>query len=244
MVQVAEHPPPRGSAAGASYFAVVLDRTIFHPQGGGQPFDTGVVASAAGVKFTVSEVRANREDGVIQHIGTFAEAGTTFQAGDEVELQIDEAKRRLHARLHSAGHLLDKAVANLFPEYNLIPDKGYHFADAPYVEYKGTFVPADKRQSALKRLEDECNRLIAEGSEVTVQVVHSKEEVERLCGSASDSGANPTEPVRVVTVCAPLGCPCGGTHVQNTGEIGRIAIPKMSAKKGVVRISYTLLAQA
>jgi hypothetical protein len=34
VVQVAEHPPPRGSAVGASYFAVVLDRTIFHPQGG------------------------------------------------------------------------------------------------------------------------------------------------------------------------------------------------------------------
>jgi Ser-tRNA(Ala) deacylase AlaX len=34
VVQVAEHPPPRGSASGASYFAVVLDRTIFHPQGG------------------------------------------------------------------------------------------------------------------------------------------------------------------------------------------------------------------
>ena len=70
---------------------------------GGQPFDTGVIASAAGVKFTVSEVRANREDGVILHIGTFAEADTTFQAGDEVELQIDEAKRRLHARLHSGA---------------------------------------------------------------------------------------------------------------------------------------------
>jgi Ser-tRNA(Ala) deacylase AlaX len=76
---------------------------------------------------------------------------------------------------------------------------------------------------------------------VKVEMVHTKEEVERLCGSAdSHSSPSPTEPVRVVTVCAPLGCPCGGTHVQNTSEIGHMTIPKMSARKGVVRISYTL----
>lgn len=75
-----------------------------------------------------------------------------------------------------------------------------------------------------------------------MQLVETKEEVERLCGTAS--GANPSlsEPVRIVTLFDPLGCPCGGTHVKNVREIGQVAVPKMSARKGVVRISYNLVA--
>lgn len=149
---------------------------------------------------------------------------------------------------------------NALTEEALNADKGYHFVDAPYVEYKGSF-PAEGRDLALKKLEEECNRLInvhnwcssfavyttlkyntftQEGSEVQVEVVHTKEDVERLCGSSAGTNPSPSEPVRIVTVYAPLGCPCGGTHVKNANEIGRIAVPKMSSKKGVVRISYTL----
>ena len=48
---------------------------------------------------------------------------------------IDENKRRLYARLHSAGHLLDVAVSNIGLSWQ--PGKGYHFPDSPYVEYIG-----------------------------------------------------------------------------------------------------------
>ena len=48
---------------------------------------------------------------------------------------MNEEKRRLYARLHSAGHMLDIVVKNL--KLGWIPGKGYHFPDGPYVEYNG-----------------------------------------------------------------------------------------------------------
>ena len=146
--------------------AVVLDRTIFHPQGGGQPADQGRITlllrrrgregdgkgdadgegdGGASVEFAVESVRDDGA-GVLKHYGAYVGdvvAGAGFEAGDEVALQVrdhmmclilgagrfhcvcestsidrfnqrtqvDEARRRLNARLHSAGHALDVAMA-------------------------------------------------------------------------------------------------------------------------------------
>lgn len=99
-------------------------------------------------------------------------------------MSIRQDTRRLHARIHSAGHLLDAAMHNCgfdFPPTkvnacggacshqcqarsktpNLTPTfpprQGYHFADAPSVEYLGN-IAADQREAARAALEDECNR--------------------------------------------------------------------------------------
>jgi len=86
---------------------VILDRTIFYPQGGGQPFDTGSIISADGAKFNVEDVRSKASQ--VLHLGTF-EAEKQFKDGEEVKLQIDKEKRILHAKLHSGGHLLGKSL--------------------------------------------------------------------------------------------------------------------------------------
>jgi len=75
-------------------------------------------------------------DDVILHIGKFEPAGATFAEGSEVECHVDEAKRRLFARVHSAGHLLDVAMLKA-GRSDLRPSKGYHFAQGAYVEYIG-----------------------------------------------------------------------------------------------------------
>ena len=80
-----------------------LDQTIFYPQGGGQPYDQGVIENASEV-FNVEEVRY--VEGIVKHIGT----GYSFQVGEEVTLKVDESRRKLHMRLHSGGHLLDMAI--------------------------------------------------------------------------------------------------------------------------------------
>ena len=59
-----------------------------------------------------------------------------FLPGEEVTLSINEASRRLHARIHSAGHLLDIAMTKL-GQTHLKPGKGYHFPKGAYVEYIG-----------------------------------------------------------------------------------------------------------
>lgn len=74
-------------------YAIELDRTLFHPQGGGQPADRGWIGELA-----VESVAARGES--IVHI-----VAQPLPSG-EVAIRVDEDARRLHARLHSAGHLI------------------------------------------------------------------------------------------------------------------------------------------
>ena len=79
-----------------------------HPQGGGQPSDEGFLSQGA-TRFNI-EALATQDD-IIMHLGKFEPAGATFAEGSQVECHVDEAKRRLFARVHSAGHLLDIAMS-------------------------------------------------------------------------------------------------------------------------------------
>jgi Ser-tRNA(Ala) deacylase AlaX len=117
--------------------ALILDRTIFHPQGGGQPADRGWIEGENG-KFEVQDVGLN-EDGEVLHFGGFVDGG--FQNDENVELKIDAERRKLHAQLHTAGHILDHAVEKAGIE-GLQPGKGFHFPDGPYVEYEGSLEDA------------------------------------------------------------------------------------------------------
>lgn len=130
-------------------FIITVNKTIFHPQGGGQPSDTGFIRNDA-FEFKVSMVRKNGE--IVQHVGNFTK-GTekNVSKNDSVNLSIQLEDRKLYARLHSAGHLLDAAVKSLGLE--LVPGKGYHFPNSPYVEYKGT-IPADKRLVVKQQLNE------------------------------------------------------------------------------------------
>jgi Ser-tRNA(Ala) deacylase AlaX len=87
---------------------VILDKTILHPQGGGQPNDEGHLSDG---KTTFKITSLTTKDEVIWHIGTFEPADSSFSAGSIVTCHVDESKRRLFARIHSAGHLLDIAMA-------------------------------------------------------------------------------------------------------------------------------------
>lgn len=74
---------------------------------------------------------------------------------------------------------------------------------------------------------------------MTVQTAHTKEEIAQLCGFVPDY-LSPNEPARIVTIVGGMGCPCGGTHVTNTQEIGNMQIRKITCRKGLVRIGYKL----
>lgn len=204
------------SSTDPTKWLIVLDRTIFHPQGGGQPSDRGII-TADGISFKVSHVSARKEDKVIEHLGEFLD-GQRFEAGAVVTLAVDEDLRRLHARLHSAGHLLDAALRNL-GWTQLEPSKGYHFTDNPYVEYNGEVKEAD-RPGLIDSLNGELIRMIAADVAVAVQY---------------DAATG----VRLVDV-AGVECPCGGTHVKKLGEIQRVKVTRIKKNKQTIRISYEL----
>ena len=88
--------------------AVILNQTIFYPQGGGQPCDTGIISTGVKHVFIATDVRLDAS-GIVNHIGRFEHA--IFTPGQQVGLEIDQAQRILHAKLHSAGHLLDTVLS-------------------------------------------------------------------------------------------------------------------------------------
>ncbi len=192
---------------------MILDQTIFYPQGGGQPYDQGVIENENG-KFAVEEVRYF--EGAVKHIGT----GYSFQIGEQVELKVDEARRRLHMRLHSGGHLLDMAINKLGLGWK--PGKGYHYPEGPYIEYDGNLDDAEK-ESLQKKIEDTANAIISENIPTTIKFL-------------SDQLIN-GKPARVV-LYGDFSVPCGGTHVANLKDIGHLSIRKMSNKKGLIRVAY------
>ncbi|KAG9444761.1 hypothetical protein H6P81_016101 [Aristolochia fimbriata] len=201
--------------------ALILDSTIFYPQGGGQPSDTGFISDGGGnFKFFVEDVRM--KDGIVFHYGKF-DASETFttnlQKGQEFNLYVDELKLNLHSRLHSAGHLLDICMQNVGLAH-LGPGKGYHFSDGPFVEYKGT-IPQNEVQSKQEELEREANALISEGVKVSAAVL-PYEQASEMCGGSLPSYISKDSIPRIVKFGNYPGCPCGGTHVGDVAEIRSI----------------------
>ncbi|KAL6193772.1 hypothetical protein ACLB2K_034856 [Fragaria x ananassa] len=219
---------------------LVLDRTVFHPQGGGQPADTGFVGVAGSeVKFVVQDVRS--KDGVVYHYGLVENSGEEwaeeFDKGREVVLHVDESRRKLNSRIHSAGHLLDACMKNVGLG-ELKPSKGYHFPQGPYVEYIG-IVPQKDLQSKQKELELEANALISRGGKVFVAVV-SYEEACKLCGEDLPDYIPKDSTPRIVKLGNNPACPCGGTHVSDISEMISVTVSQIRTKKGLTKFFYNV----
>lgn len=117
---------------------VRLDKTWFHPQGGGQKADIGTIAGEA-----VTHV-AHAPEGVRHYLmGT-----TALQPGQTVDLVVDPSFRRLSARLHTAGHLIAAVGEALHP--NLTATMGHHWPGEARVEFAGDPLPdSEQFQAAL-----------------------------------------------------------------------------------------------
>ncbi len=208
---------------------LILDQTIFYPQGGGQPYDTGTISNTD-KKFFVEEVRF--VDGIVKHIGRFESEKVT--AGETITCALDIERRQLHTRLHSGGHIVDMGLKRLGVTWK--PGKGYHFPNGPYVEYSGSLEGIDVEKLKAD-LEAACNAIIQENTPTHVLFM-PKEEMASVCAFVPDYiPAN--KPARVV-MYGDFGIPCGGTHVSNLKEIGTIVIRKIKQEKENIRVSYSI----
>ena len=211
---------------------VVLDQTCFYPQGGGQPYDQGIIESSDEKKLHVEEVRFI--DGQVKHIGTFTGDGA-FNVNDQITCYVESARRALHARLHSAGHIVDMAVTALGLDWT--PGKGYHFPDGPYVEYATNTEITDKEK--LKNdIETKCNAFIAEARETSI-IFMPKEQMHTVCHHVPDYIPE-GKPARVM-MYGDFGVPCGGTHVANLRDVGAITIRKIKGTNGTIQIAYDIV---
>ena len=196
---------------------LILDQTVFYPQGGGQPYDTGTIKNST-IIFKVTEVRFT--DGAVHHIGVY-ESGE-FQIGDSVVCVVDEERRVLNTRLHSAGHIIDMGLKKLGIPW--VPGKGYHFPNGPYVEYKGLLANFDL-ETLKGSLENVCNEIVQTNIETHI--------------SFDDMTLQNGKPMRTVWY-GDFSIPCGGTHVTHLTAVGTIRIRKIKQEKQMIRIAYTV----
>ncbi len=210
--------------------ALILDQTIFYPQGGGQPYDQGTITSD-NASFDVQEVRF--KDGIVYHIG---ESSGTFQPSDAVHLSVNPARRAINNKSHTAGHIVDIAMDILGKKY--IPARGYHFPEGAYVEYVGTLEETEREQ-LMQDLQREVNTILSSPHPVRVQMVNH-EQLHALAKYVPDYLPK-DKPSRVMIIEGFHAIPCGGTHVAHTQEIKQITIDKIKNKKGNLRVSYSAL---
>jgi Ser-tRNA(Ala) deacylase AlaX len=210
---------------------IILDQTIFYPQGGGQPYDTGSIKSGETV-FEVTEVRW--VEGQVHHKGKYLQ-GVPFKAQQKVSLHVDEARRILHSKLHTAGHIIDNVVQEL--NLSWLASKGYHYQDSPYVEYIGQITP-EQKTSLPAQIEKRANELIQNGFETNAFII-KPEEIQKYC-LFPNANFPKDKPLRIVIVFGEKGCPCGGTHVANIQEITHMKIPKIESKGGRIKVKYNL----
>ncbi|KAK2023184.1 ThrRS/AlaRS common domain-containing protein [Colletotrichum zoysiae] len=231
---------------------VVTEQTIFHPQGGGQPSDVGVMTTtttpAGGASFAVASARMDAvRDGQVLHFGRFragddgpgSSTPLPFQPGDEVEQAIDADKRLLYSRLHTAGHVLGAAVRHLLEaEVEGFDElKASHFPDAASCEFAGSI---DGRWKAP--IQARVDEYVAAAMPVRVgfwdEDDFRRRGLERLI---PDRGlAPPGEKFRVVEIVGAEVYPCGGTHVETTDLCGETVVKKISRSKGNSKVSYAV----
>ncbi len=210
---------------------VILDRTIFYPQGGGQRFDVGTISGNTAT-FQVEEVRF--VEGQVLHIGNYTSG--MLSPNDEVKLHIDQERRILHSKLQSAGHLIDMAMRHVGYE-GLVPAKGAHYPEWSEVEYEGVIAP-EEIEVAAQKIQADLDKMIEQGYEVKIEM-SSKEEAIAKCYTLPPQLPD-NKPIRIVAVWDDLYMPCGGTHVRNVSELKGLKITRVKSKKGMTKISYVI----
>jgi alanyl-tRNA synthetase len=214
---------------------LILDRTAFYPTSGGQIFDTGWIVpaepgSGTPFKLRVTEV-ADSEGGKVVH---YLEAppkdspNTGLQPGSRVRGQIDAARRRDHMQQHSGQHVLSAAFIQLFK----MPTVSFHMAD-DYCSIDLDTPALSKEQ--IESAERLANEIILENRPVEVRYV-SREEA----GKLGLRKLPPTErdELRLVDIREFDLTACGGTHVNQTGQIAGVLLRKAEKVRQGWRVEF------
>ncbi|KAF2420537.1 ThrRS/AlaRS common domain-containing protein [Tothia fuscella] len=221
-------------------YVVVTEATIFHPQGGGQPSDVGVMQTST-CKFQVGSVRMDAvNDGLVLHFGRFVSDSERFQKEQTVEQIIDSEKRLLFSRLHTAGHVLGSAVRHLLEKE--VPDfdelKASHFPDSAACEFQG-LIEGKWKDPIQKKVDEFIYKAMPVEIDWWDEEDFRKNGLERLIPDRSV--APPGEKFRVVKIVGADIYPCGGTHVDTTDMCGKTNVRKINRSKGTSRVSYNVV---
>lgn len=199
---------------------VIFDKTLFHPQGGGQPSDEGSF-SIHNIKFTVTKLVEEKGNlAPIKHYyQSEQEASDLIKEGEVANQEINLEKRKLFARLHSAGHLFANIVNSLYPEID--GTRGNHFPNQ-------SFVVLSKENGKVENLTPQQKEEILAK---ILEIINQDIPVEILF----DVDGN-----RSIKIGNFKEFPCGGTHVTKTSEIGTFVIRSTKREKNDIKIGYNV----
>ncbi|NUP79086.1 MAG: alanine--tRNA ligase [Nonomuraea sp.] len=215
-------------AAGAgSTVEIVLGRTPFYAEGGGQLADQGVIRTA-GAEVEIVDVQSPLK-GLIVHRGKVRSG--ELRVGDEAQAEIDLERRRAISRSHSATHLVHRGFKNAL---------GETAAQAGSENSPGRFrfdftaagaVPA----SVLRDVEDEVNAVLI--NDLKVNAFYTSQAEARAMGALAMFGEKYGDEVRVVEIGDYSRELCGGTHVHSSGQLGLVKVlGEQSVGAGVRRV--------
>jgi misacylated tRNA(Ala) deacylase len=197
---------------------VVLDRTVFYPNGGGQAGDTGFMTLKDGQQLSITDTRKGEVPDSIVHL--LAADSTKPSVGDVVTVQLDWERRYKLMRLHTALHVMSCVVIAPVTGGNIAPDKARLDFDI------------DMNLLVADAIEKGTNELIARAVATETQWITDEEMAARpeLIKTMSVKPPTGSGKVRLLSIPSIDLQPCGGTHVANISEIGGIKVTKIRSE--------------
>lgn len=216
-------------ATADSEVVVVLDKTPFYGESGGQAGDTGIIKTDnATLEVTAT---GKTPDGVVLHIARFI-SGDSIALGDKVHAQIDVEKREATRRNHTAAHLLQAALRKHLGSH---VEQAGQLVNSEEMRFDFTHFSALSGDE-LKAIEREVNEVILKGIPVETREMPI-EEAKKL-GAMALFGEKYGDVVRVVSAGDFSVELCGGTHADNTAKLGLFKIvSESSVAAGIRRIT-------
>lgn len=207
-------------------YGVVLDQTMFYPEGGGQPADHGTLTNDD-ITAEVTDVQS--ENDVIVH-----HTDTAPQKGEFVRGQLDVDRRHRLMRHHTATHIIGAAARRVVGEHirQAGAQKGTNQARLDITHYERL------SDETVASIEATANRMIRQNHTVKVNRP-DRHEAEQTHGfDLYQGGIPPGQDIRTITIAEDTQA-CGGTHVSHTGDIGAISILNTEPiQDGVERVTF------
>src|SRR5712691_1207639 len=194
--------------------AVVLDRTAFYAESGGQPWDLGTLGGAS----VVAVIEKGDE---IIHV-----LDRPLEEGADVRGRVDEARRRDHRQQHHGQHLLSRAFVDLHRASTV----SFHLGrDVSTID-----LDRETGEAAVRAAESRANEVVWEGRAVTVRVVSRAEAAAAGVKVPDEAG----DAVRLVEAAGFDLQACGGTHPRSTSEVGVVLVLDHGRYKGGSRVRF------
>ena len=209
---------------------VILDRTVFYPEGGGQPADRGTILHSRGEAEVIDVRKAG--DVVIHKI-----KGGRPKEGEVVKCIVDIRRRKKLMRAHTATHILLGAARRLLGRHvwQAGAQKGEEMSRLDITHYKHI------TKEELAKLEELANEVVMENRNVKASFMDRNVAEAKYGFTLYQGGIVPSRTIRVVEIEGWDAEACGGLHCRRTGEVGLIKVVKVDRiQDGVERIEFAV----